>query len=488
MVVAAAFFKGQATSDIFTNDIFYLLATVFLFFAVIAFGMIDSGLVRRKNLLDTWVQKLLAALFGGLAFMVVGYGVWQWQYNSAFGIANPLGQGIKDWWLGGTYLNHIATQLNPSAVPAADNLQVFAVFWFAFAAAIGALLHSSALERVKASAVYIIVIVATGLVLPITGYLTWGSTSPLTNHGLHDYVGTFSFYIFIGVWALILAWRAGPRLGGALRPHSGTSGPFPHNLGTTAAGVGMLMFAIPFLVIGCGYIIQGSGYYGIALNQSGFGLVALNVFLSFAGGAITGAVLGYWKRNAVFILLGPIAGYVACTAGFDVFKPWEALLISMGGPLVLYAVYRTTLRLGIDEQKVVPLTLGPGIYSAIMTGFVAWHTHDGGYFGLTGKYAPGHAQITPQWQLLGVVIVVAIAVITGLVTIIGLEKTIGLRVREDQELLGLDTTYWDMPSAAEVAYPIADVGATIPTDDAAPVMPTVGPSRTASPSIDYLSG
>jgi Amt family ammonium transporter len=484
MVAAAAFFKTQVTSDIFTNDIFYLLASVFLFLAVVAFGMIDSGLVRRKNLLDTWVQKLLASLFAGLAFLIVGYGVWQWQYNSAFGIANPLGQGIKDWWLGGANMTHVASQLNPTNVPAADNLQVFAVFWFAFAAAMGALIHSATVERVKAGAVYILVIVAAGLVLPITGYLTWGSTSPLTNHGLHDYVGDFSFYIFIGVWALIIAWRAGPRLGGPLRPHSGTAGPFPHNLGTTAAGVGLLMFAIPFLVIGCGYIIQGTGYFGIAANGSGFGIVSLNIFMSFAGGAITGAILGYWKRNAVFILLGPIAGYVACTAGFDVFKPWSALLISMGGPLALYAVYQLMGRLKIDEQKVVPLTLGPGIYSAIITGFVAWHTHDGGYFGLTGKYAAGHSQITPQWQLIGVAVIVGIAVVTGLIVTFGLEKTIGLRVREDQELAGLDTAYWDMPSAAEIAYPIAEPPATAPADGAAALASGVAPS----PSLGGAGG
>ncbi|HET9718870.1 MAG TPA: hypothetical protein VFP55_02215 [Solirubrobacteraceae bacterium] len=460
------------TSDIFTNDIFYALATVFLFLAVVAFGFIDSGLVRRKNLLDTWIQKLVGALIAGGAFMIVGYGVWQWQFNQAFAVPNPLGTAIKDWWLGGVDMVKLPQTLNPTSVPLADQQQVFAAFWFAYAAALGALIHSASLERVKAIAVYILCFIGGGVVLPITGYLTWGSVSPLTNHGLHDYIGCFSFYIFVGVWALIIAWRAGPRLGLG-RPHPRTQGPFPHNLGTTSAGVGLLMIAIPFLVLGCGYIVQGSGYYGIAMTQSGIGLVLTNIFMAFVGGGIGGAILGYWKKNAVFVLLGPIAGYVACTAGMDVLKPWSALLVSMGGPLSLYLVYLLMGRLKIDEQKVVPLTLGPGIYSAIMTGLVAWHTHDGGYLGLTGKYAAGHAEIAPQTQLLGVAITVAIAAISGLIVVVGIEKTIGLRVKEKDELIGLDTYYWGMPSAAEIAYPIAangEVGATDELDR--PPLPT----------------
>jgi Amt family ammonium transporter len=452
MLNLATVFKDQVSEGILTQDIFYVLASICLFLVVIAFGLIDSGLVRRKNLLDTWVQKITAALLAGLAFTIVGYGIWNWQFNSAFGIKNPLKEAIKAWWIGGHNMTTLAGDIDPKVLPEADVFQLFVVFFFAYAAALGALIHSAGLERVKAVPIYILSLVAGGIMMPLLAYLTWGSTSPLTNAGVHDYVGNFSFYIFVGVWALILAWRAGPRLG-VVTPHPTAGSPLPHNMGRTAFGVGLLMFAIPFLVLGCGYFVPDAGYFGISLTKSGIGLVTINIFCAFAGGALTGAFIAYRQRNAVFALLGPIAGYVSGTAGFDVFKPWQMILVAMFAPVVVYGGYKLMAKLRIDEQKVVPLALFGGIYGAIVVGFVSWHTKTGGYFGLTGKYAPGNSEITPGWQIIGVLVIVAAAAISGLVLIFLIEKTIGLRVSEKEEIEGLDTAYWDMPSAEEALLP-----------------------------------
>lgn len=449
----ATVFKDQASNGIFIADVFYVLATISLFLVVVAFGLIDSGLVRRKNLLDTWVQKLTAAMLAGGAFLIVGYGIWQWQFNSAFGIKNPLSQAIKDWWIGGHNMTTLAQDIDPKIVPEADVQQIFVAFFFAYAAALGALIHSAGLERVKAVPLYILSVVAGGIVMPVLAYLTWGSVSPLTNAGVHDYIGSFSFYIFVGTWALLIAWRAGPRLG-VVTPHPTAGAPLPHNMGRTAFGVGLLLFAIPLLVLGCGYFVEGAGYYGIALTKSGIGIVTINVFASFFGGALVGSIIAYKTRNAIMALLGPLAGYVAGAAGFDVYKPWQMILVAMGGALFVYGGYKLMAKLRIDEQKVVPLALFGGVYGAIMVGFVKWHTPTGGYFGLTGKYAPGNSQITPGWQLIGVVVVIGVALISGLVLLLLMEKTVGLRVREPEEVEGLDSTYWDMPSAEEQGLPL----------------------------------
>ncbi len=455
-VAQLAVFKAQVTESIFTHDTFYLGATLFLFLAVGAFGLIDAGLVRRKNLLDSWVQKMIAALLAGLGMAVVGYAIWYAQYNEAFGIKDWFGEALKQWWIGGTNFMHFAGNLNPKESPEADVFQVFAVFFVAYAAAAGALIHSIGLERAKARVTYVLAVVAGTVVMPFLLYLTWGSTSPLTNAGLHDYIGNFSFYIFIGTWAMLLAWRLGPRLG-VESEHPKTTGPFPHNMGTTAFGVVLLMFCIPWLVLGCGYYIAGEGYFGIALTHSGIGIALTNVFMAFCGGAVTGGIIAYWKRSSIMALLGPIAGYVSGVAGFDVYKPWQMLLVAMGGPIVVYGGYLFMGRIKIDERKVAPLTLFGGAYSAIMVGLVAWHTKDGGYFGLTGAYAPGHSQITPQMQLAGIGVTVGAAVLIGLPLILAMEKLWGLRVSEQDELVGLDVTYWDLPSWEE-APPVVMAG------------------------------
>lgn len=444
-------FPEQASLDTFSTVLLYSLGTVFVLLAVVAVGFMDHGLVRRKNMIDTWVQKLLCALFSGLAMLVVGYAFWNWQFNEAFGVPDPLSQALSDWWIGGTNFSQIATGLDPEIVPQADVAQSFGPFFFGFAALLAALLHSAVVERVKALPMFVLAVVAGGVVMPILAYLTWGSASPLTNSGVHDYVGAFCMYVFVGTWALVLAWRARPRLG-AVTAHPRTGGPAPQDLGWSSAGVGLLMVALPFAIFGCGYYVADVGYFGISLSSSGLGLVLTNIFVAYAAGAIAGGAIAYATRKPVMVLFGPIAGYIGCAAGLDVFTPVQTFFVALGGPVVAYFGMVAMRRLRIDETKIVPLTLFTGSYGITATGFVAWGTPTGGYFGLTGEYAFQGAEITPWWQLIGLVVTIAIAGVSGLALVLLLEKTIGLRVSEESEIAGLDAHYWGpAPSDDDVA-------------------------------------
>ncbi|MGL1489086.1 hypothetical protein ACSTJG_24970, partial [Vibrio parahaemolyticus] len=82
-----------------------------------------------------------------------------------------------------------------------------------------------------------------------------------------------------------------------------------------------------------------------------------------------------------------------------------------------------------DDPKLGPLALGPGIFGAIVTGFVAWGTKTGGYFGITkGKYAFQAATINPFWQLVGVVVTVALVAIPTFIVIGAFRRAGRLRV------------------------------------------------------------
>jgi ammonia channel protein AmtB len=81
-----------------------------------------------------------------------------------------------------------------------------------------------------------------------------------------------------------------------------------------------------------------------------------------------------------------------------------------------------------------------------MVGIVKWGTPTGGYFGIEeGKYAFLGAEINLWWQLIGLLAIGAIALVSAVVIVLGVEKTIGLRVSEEQEIAGLDVSYWPTP-------------------------------------------
>lgn len=439
MLVAA--FKDQVSSDVFLEDVFFMLGTVAVLMAIVGLGFVDAGLMRTKNALDHWIQKIIAGACVAFGFVLAGYAVWVWQFNQAFGVKDAFWVSLKQWWLGGTFLTQFAQNIDPKVLPEADVLQVFFVFFVTFAMLIGAFLQSTGFERLKPLSLYLMSFVVGLLPWPFLSYLAWGSASPLTNRGLHDYTGVFNLYIFVGAWSVAMAWRLGPRIG-AFGPDSRGDGPRPRDLSQVAIGVILLMFAIPFIVLSSGYMVPGLGYFGISLTTSGFGIALTNVFMAFIGGGLTGGLLAYRERNAVWALLGPLAGYIGGSALFDISTPWKTLLVGLFGPLFAYGLYHLLRRLRIDDPKIGPLTLGPGLYGAIVAGFVGWHVKTGGYLGLTGAFGFQHAQITPWWQIVGALVAAGFGAGSALVLSAVCARTVGLRVSEQVEVSGLDASYW----------------------------------------------
>jgi ammonia channel protein AmtB len=119
---------------------------------------------------------------------------------------------------------------------------------------------------------------------------------------------------------------------------------------------------------------------------------------------------------------------------------------------------RVMERIKVDEMKVVPLTLFGGTYGIVIAGFIAWGDKQGGFFGAEGDFAFQGAEITPGWQIIGVVVTLAIAAVTGLALTLALEKTVGLRVSEEAERDGFDLHYWGITATA----PQPDLGALEP--------------------------
>ena len=426
-------FAEQVSATSYVCDIFYIMACMGAFCVVLALALIDGGIVHAKHLVDTLLQKIIASMIAGASCMICGYGIWYSQFNQAFGVPHPLWQALSDWWLFGPFINTYGQNIDPSVVPGAEVQQIFVVFFFAYAAVIGAFVHSMGLGRMKPSATYILAAFAGGLMMPIMTYLTWGPVSPLSNNGVHDFVGAFSLYMFVGVWSLILAWRLGPRL-------ASTTGFDAHMFGSGAL---LLMLAIPLFVMGCGFLEPGTGYFGITNTTSGLGIVFINTFMALAAGAISGAFIAYRKHKPIYAFLGSIAGYISCTALFDIAAPWQCFVAGCIGPWVMLGVTELMKKFDLDDQKIVPVALGPSLLSAVLAGVIGAGVATGGMPGAVGDYALQHAHISLGMQLVGIVATLLVAGVSGLVLVFAIEKTIGLRVVSTIEQDGMDTWYWN---------------------------------------------
>jgi ammonium transporter, Amt family len=434
-------FPEQASTNDLMSTFIYTLGAVAVVLVVAGLVIVDMGLVRRRNVLDTTVQKIGAAMVGGLGTLLIGYPIWQWQFNQAFGVPSPLWQAVKDWWLGGALTTTSSRHIDPTVVPGADVQQIFLIFFVTFTMATMALIHTGVVERIKPLPLYVMSFIVGAVLSPLVGYLCWGSLSPLTLRGTHDFDGIFPLYITAGTFVLVLAWRVGPRLG-AFRPHASGAKPVSHNAAFVGVGVLLILFALPFITIGSGYIVPDVGFFGISFTESGIGLVITNLFAAVLGGAVMGLVVAYRRREYAWALLGPIAGVVMCGTLFDIGNAWECVLVGALGPLVSLGTAALLRKARIDDPKVVPLALGPGIVGALLTGFIEWGTRTGGYEGLTGKYAVGVAEITPWWQLAGIVAAMLVAGVPALVLCLIFEKLGGLRAPEEAEVIGLDAHQW----------------------------------------------
>ena len=428
-------FAEQASTNWILAAFIYTLGAVAVLLVVLGLVFIDMGMVRRRNVLDTVVQKIGAAMVGGLGTLLIGYPIWQWQFNQAFGVPTPLKQAFEDWWLGGTFTNTASRYVDPAVLPEADVLQVFLVFFVTFTMATVALIHTGVVERIKPLPFYVMSFVIGAVLSPLVGYLCWGSLSPLTLRGTHDFDGVFPLYITAGTFALVLAWRMRPRLG-AFTAHSSGARPSAHNAGLVGIGVLVIIFALPFITIGSGYIVPDVGFFGISFTESGIGIVLVNLFAAILGGGVAGLALAYRRRQYSWALLGPIAGVVMCGTLFDIGTAWECLIVGALGPVVALGTAALFRQLRIDDPKVVPLALGPGIVGALLVGFLEWGTRTGGYIGLEGRYAVGVAEITPWWQLAGVVATVAVVGVPALLMCLFFERFGGLRVDESGRARG----------------------------------------------------
>jgi ammonium transporter, Amt family len=461
LIAQAEVFPEQVTVDQLAQNLVYASGVVGAIFVVAGLIMLDAGSVRGKNVFNATIEKLIGFFIGFATYFAIGFALWNWQYNQAFEVENSLWQSIQDFWLGGELANELAQNVDPEIFPGLNNFQIFIFFLAVFAGIINVLLHFAVSERMKAAAYYVTCAVA-AVVSSALSWATWGSVGPLTNAGYHDFFGAGFVYLFPAGMAIFFLTRLGRRPG-MFEPYAKVAKYRPSDTWPLPVGLLLVFAGLPMVIFSCLFFFDPEALaVSVTMADTSVGIALNNYALAWAGGALTGALIGYWKKDYAYLLLGPFAGYVAGASGLDVYEPWQMFLVALGAPIVAYAVYSTILRRGVDEHKLLPVFAGAGSYGLIMVGLVAWGTPKGGYLGIEeGAYAFQNAEINVGWQLIGVVVCLGVGILTAAVLSFILERTIGLRRTDDEQAAGLDWALWEL-EPEEMGAPSEAPGPPIP--------------------------
>ncbi|CAG0956828.1 hypothetical protein MTYP_00506 [Methylophilaceae bacterium] len=433
-------FAEQVTLSQLVQNLVYASGAVGAIFVVIGLILIDVGGARRRNQFNATIEKLVGFFIGFATYFLIGFAFWASQYYIMGG--GTLTDTIKDWWVGGTLANQLAQTVDPAVFPGINNFQIFVFFLACFAGIVNVLLHFAVSERMKASAFYITAFVAT-IASSVLSWITWGSVGPLTNLGFHDFFGVGFVYLFPAGMAMVFVRKLGARPG-MFSPHPKVSEYRSPNLGLLTTGIMTIFAGLPMVILSCLFFFDPEALaVSVTMASTSVGIALNNYGAAWAGGALMGAVIAYSTRKFSYLLLGPLAGYVSGASGFDVYVPWQMFLVSLGAPLVAYAVYEFMQKRQIDEHKLLPLFVGSGSYGLIMVGLVASGTPRGGYFGIEeGLYAFQHGEIGVLMQVIGIAVCLGFGIVTATVLSFILEHTTGLRVSDEDQAEGLDKVIW----------------------------------------------
>ena len=406
----ASLFAGensvQAQLDLFSNAfdmIWLVLCAALVFFMQAGFSMVEAGLTRAKNAGNILMKNLMDFSAGAVMFWAVG---WALMYGgSAAGLI-----GSSQFFLSGA-----------DAATFRDWM-----FQVVFAATAATIVSGAMAERTKFSGYLVYSAFITGLIYPVSGHWIWSGSGWLANMGFHDFAGSTVVHSVGGWAALVGAIMIGPRTGKYIRKNGRVSVKAiqGHSLPLAALGVFILWF----------------GWYGFNAGStlSGTDLdiayVAVTTTLAAGTGAI-GAMVTSWiwfgKPDPSMSLNGALAGLVGITAGCWVVSPVEAVVIGfLAGILAIVAVEFFDKVLHIDDP--VGAISVHGICGV-------WGTLAVGIFGDLGKIGSGLS----RWRQIGTQALGAVSVFgwvcAGSLLIFGILKLVrGLRVRETEELMGLD--------------------------------------------------
>jgi ammonium transporter, Amt family len=368
-----------------------------------------GGMVRRKNVLGTIMHSFIALGVVTLQWVLFGYSL-------AFG--PDVGHFIGNLsWIG---LNGVGLDPNPDYAATVPH-QAFMIFQMMFAVITPALITGTFAERFKFSTYLVFLVVWSTLVYDPLAHWVWGIGGWIREMGALDFAGGLVVHISSGVAALAAALVVGKRRG------YGTDLMAPHNVTMTVLGAALLWFGW-FGFNGGSAVASGS------LATSAF----VVTHIASAAAALSWMVVEWAHRGkptALGVASGAVAGLVAITPASGFVGPLSSIIIGLVGGALCYLAVSLKSRFGYDDSlDVVGVHGVGGTWGALATGLLASKLineagNNGLFFGNASLLGVQALSVVAAWFYSFVLTWVILKV---------LDATMGLRISEEDESIGLD--------------------------------------------------
>ena len=402
----------QITDTVGTEvfGIWFLIGAAFVFFMQAGFAMVETGFTRAKNAGNIIMKNLMDFCIGTIVFIFLGFGLLLGE-DALGGLVGVPTLGIFTDYANFDWSNF--------------------VFNLVFCATAATIVSGAMAERTKFLSYCIYSAMISAVVYPIEAHWIWGG-GWLSQLGFHDFAGSCAIHMVGGVTAFIGAAMEGARIGKFSRDKNGKVTKvhaFPgHNLVIGALGCFILWF----------------GWYGFNGAAATTGPQLASIFMTTTIAPATATVvcmiftwLRYGKPDVSMCLNASLAGLVAITAPCDVTDGLGALIIgAVAGVLVVFGVWFCDNVVHVDDPVgAVAVHCLNGIWGTIAVGLFA--TTNAPESTLKGLFYGGGFKLLGI-QLVGFLSVAAWAAITMTLVFLAIKAIFGLRVTEEEEIIGLD--------------------------------------------------
>lgn len=438
--------------------VWFLIGAALVFWMQAGFAMVEAGFTRAKNTGNIIMKNLMDFCIGTVVFILIGFGLFLGE--DYMGIVGKPGFDIFT-----DYANFDWSGF---------------VFNLVFCATTATIVSGAMAERTKFLSYCIYSAVISAVIYPIEAHWTWGG-GWLADLGFHDFAGSNCIHMVGGISALIGAAMLGPRIGKFKKQKDGSIkvGAFPgHNLALGALGVFILWL----------------GWYGFngaaATSVSQLGAIFVTTTIAPAVATVVCMIftwIRYGKPDVSMCLNASLAGLVAITAPCDVTDAAGAIIVgAVSGVLVVFGVWLLDYKLRVDDPVgAVAVHMLNGIWGTLSVGLVATDSVPGYSIAnkagekLVGLFHGGGFELLGL-QCIGMLATAAWTAVTITITFFIIKKTIGLRVTEEEEILGLDSTEHGLETAyagfmtygdriSSTGTPVELPADAVPVDEAVPV-------------------